>query len=136
MARLNINEMKDMAPEMAEKLTAAGIKHTDALLERARTPGDRRALAKELGCTPSELLEFVNRAELAQLKGVGRQFSDLLEDAGVDSIKELARRRPENLHAKMLEAAEASGVKRPPRLADVEAWIEQAKAMGTTVQEG
>jgi predicted flap endonuclease-1-like 5' DNA nuclease len=76
------------------------------------------------------LLELVNRADLARIKGVSGVYSDLLEEAGVDTVKELATRRPDNLHAKLLQTNEAKQLtQRPPAAAQVEDWVEQAKAL-------
>ena len=128
-----ITEIKGMSADMADKLKAKNIKDTEGLLAAAGKAADRRLLAKELGVEASQLLEYVNRADLVRLKGVGAQYSNLLEDAGVDSVKELARRKAENLHAKMMEIAASSGVKRAPRLDEVEAWIAEAKTMEAAV---
>ncbi len=130
MAKMHVHEIKGMPPEVASKLDAAGIKDSNQLLERAATASQRRQLAKELGIEPGQLLEYVNRADLARLKGVGTQYANLLEEAGVDSVKELAHRNAENLHQKLSAVAESGGhAKRAPRMDEVESWIEQAKAM-------
>ena len=124
-----ITEIKGMSTETADKLKAKNIKDSAGLLAAAGKAADRRLLAKELGIEAAQLLEYVNRADLVRIKGVGAQYSNLLEDAGVDSVKERARRKAENLHAKLVEAASASGVKRAPRMDEVEAWIAEAKTM-------
>lgn len=128
-----INEIKGMSADIADKLKAKNIKDTEGLLAAAGKAADRRLLAKELGIEAAQLLEYVNRADLVRLKGVGAQYSNLLEDAGVDSVKELARRKAENLHAKLTEIAVSSGVKRAPRMDEVEAWIAEAKTMEVAV---
>lgn len=128
-----ITEIKGMSAETADKLKAKNIKDSAGLLAAAGKAADRRLLAKELGIEASQLLEYVNRADLVRLKGVGAQYSNLLEDAGVDSVKELARRNAANLHVKLTEAASASGIKRVPRLDEVETWIAEAKTMEAAV---
>jgi predicted flap endonuclease-1-like 5' DNA nuclease len=81
------------------------------------------------------VLELANRADLARVKGIGKVFSDLLENAGVDTVKELSKRKPENLVATM---AEANGrlqlAKRNATLAEVTDWVSQAKALPATLK--
>src|SRR5512142_642769 len=97
-----VSTIKGMNPELAAKLKAEGITNTDQLLEAAGKSGLRRDLANKLGISGSELLELVNRADLARIKGIGDAYAHLLEEAGVDSVKALARRVPANLHDRML----------------------------------
>ncbi|MFN8474251.1 MAG: DUF4332 domain-containing protein [Anaerolineae bacterium] len=132
MANMRISEIRGMTADAAAKLKSIGITDSNKLFEKARTLADRRNLAKELGLEASQVLEYFNRADLARIKGIGPQFSNLLEDAGVDSVKELAHRRADHLYEKLSEVAKAGGqVKRLPRPADVEKWIAQAKEMAT-----
>jgi predicted flap endonuclease-1-like 5' DNA nuclease len=112
----------------ANKLRAAGIRGFSSLLARAATTRDRRKLAEETGISDKRILEWYNRADLQRIKGVGSEMADLLEAAGVDSIKELAQRRPDNLHAALLETnGRKKLVRRPPNAAQVQAWITEAK---------
>ncbi len=97
----SISSIKGMNPELAAKLKAQGITNTDQLVAAAGKAGPRRDLAKQVGVSGSELLELVNRADLARIKGIGDAYANLLEDAGVDSVKELAHRVPANLHDRM-----------------------------------
>jgi len=118
----------------AEKLKAAGVTTTQALLEMGATPKGRKDLAEATELSPKLILEWVNRVDLFRVKGVGEEYSDLLEFAGVDTVPELAQRKPENLHAKMLEVnAERKLVRRPPTLAQVENWVAQAKELPRVV---
>jgi hypothetical protein len=97
-------------------------------LEAGSTPKGRKDLAENTGISEKLILEWVNLADLLRIKGVGEEYSDLLEEAGVDTVAELARRNADNLHAKMSEVNEAKNlVRRPPTLNDVQKWIEQAK---------
>jgi predicted flap endonuclease-1-like 5' DNA nuclease len=119
-----------MSPELAAKLKEERITNTDHLLEAAMKPGPRRELAKKVGVSPSELLEYINRADLARIRGIGDVFANLLEDAGVDSVKELARRRPDHLHEALLKANEASQrVGRVPNVEMITGWIDEAKRL-------
>ncbi|MDX9955927.1 MAG: DUF4332 domain-containing protein [Anaerolineae bacterium] len=118
----------------AEKLKAAGVTTTQALLEMGATPKGRKDLAEATELSPKLILEWVNRVDLFRVKGVGEEYSDLLEFASVDTVPELAQRKPENLHAKMLEVnAERKLVRRPPTLAQVENWVAQAKELPRVV---
>jgi predicted flap endonuclease-1-like 5' DNA nuclease len=125
-----IDQLRGMSQELATKLRRHGISNSDQLLEAVRTPVARKELAEALGIEPRAVLELGNRADLARIKGIGGVFSDLLEHAGVDTVKELATRRPDNLRAKMAEVngdRELSG--RVPSLGMVGGWVEQAKSL-------
>lgn len=134
MARMRIASIRGMGTDHAQKMKGMGITNSDSLLAKAGSDSQRRQLAKDLGMEPSHLLEYVNRADLARIKGVGKQYANLLEEAGVDTVKELAHRRPDNLQQKLSEVASSRGVaKRPPTLREVESWVEQAKALAPVV---
>lgn len=127
---VTLRELRGMTPQIETKLKALGIKNSDDLLAMAKTPAARRDLAAKLGVDPSVVLELANRADLARVHGVGGVYSDLLEAAGVDTVKELARRNPENLHAAIVNLnAEKRLAGRVPSLNMVSAWIEQAKTL-------
>ena len=119
----------------ARLLNAAGIKYIDEYLERVRTPAQRRALAEETGIAPGLILKWANQADLCRLYGIGPQYAEFLEMAGVDTVKELAQRVPENLLAK-LEAvnAERQFVKRVPALKEVRRYVADAKALEPMLQ--
>lgn len=126
----NIIDIEGIGPVYAQKLTDAGIGTIEALLREAGSARGRKSLAESSGIDASHLLEWVNRADLMRIKGVGSEYSDLLENAGVDSVKELATRRPDNLHAKMLEVNAAKKlVRRTPTLGEVERWVAEAKSL-------
>ncbi|WP_295886994.1 DUF4332 domain-containing protein [uncultured Thiohalocapsa sp.] len=125
-----VKELQGINDTVLSALTAQDINDNLALVEAAATPAARKALAADCGVSASDLLELVNRADLARINGVSGVYSDLLEEAGVDTVKELATRRPDNLHAKLLETNEAKSItQRPPTAAQVEDWVEQAKAL-------
>jgi predicted flap endonuclease-1-like 5' DNA nuclease len=112
----------------ANKLRAAGIRGFSSLLARASTTRDRRKLAEETGISDKLILDWYNRADLQRIKGVATQMADLLEVAGVDSIKELAQRNPANLHEQLLATnAKKKLVRRPPSASQVQAWVTEAK---------
>jgi predicted flap endonuclease-1-like 5' DNA nuclease len=127
-------DIEGIGPVMAAKLAEAGVKTTGGLLKAGGTAAGRKTLAEATEIDAKKLLEWVNRADLMRIRGVGSQYSDLLEEAGVDTVKELGVRRPDNLHAKMLEINAAKKlVRRPPTLANVEAWVAEAKTLPAAV---
>ncbi len=112
----------------AGKLRQAGIGSIPALLKKGSTPRGRQEIAEKSGLSPKRILTWINHADLKRIKGVERQYSELLEAAGVDTVMELAQRRPDNLTQKMLETnKEKNLVRRPPSQKMVEKWVEQAK---------
>jgi predicted flap endonuclease-1-like 5' DNA nuclease len=118
----------------AEKLAAAGITTTEALLKAGASPKGREALEEETGIGHKLILEWVNLADLFRIKGVGEEYSDLLEEAGVDTVPELAQRNAENLYAKLQEVNAAKElVRRLPAQSQVANWVEQAKSLERVV---
>jgi predicted flap endonuclease-1-like 5' DNA nuclease len=118
----------------SQKLREVGIGTTEALLERGATPKGRQALAEETGIGGKLILEWVNHVDLFRIKGVAEEYSDLLEEAGVDTVPELAQRNAGNLYAKMqVVNQEKELVRRLPTLDQVSDWIEQAKALPRVV---
>jgi predicted flap endonuclease-1-like 5' DNA nuclease len=117
-----------MTDAVLATLAAKDIDDNEALVAAGASPEQRRALAADCDCDPKHLLELVNRADLARVKGVSGVYSDLLEEAGVDTVKELATRRPDNLHAKLIETNDREKLtRRPPTPGQVEDWVAQAK---------
>ena len=125
-----IQEIQGIGPAYAEKLIAAGITTSDLLLEKGQTPKGRNELEEATGLSSKLILTWVNHADLFRVKGIGPQFAELLEAAGVDTVKELATRNAENLARKMLEVNEAEHrVKRVPVVAEVQKMIDLAKEL-------
>jgi predicted flap endonuclease-1-like 5' DNA nuclease len=126
----SLKDIEGIGATYAEKLNQAGPASTDALLSAGSTPKGRADLAATTGIGEALILRWVNMSDLFRIKGVGEQYSDLLEAAGVDTVVELAQRRPENLQAKMTEVNEERNlVRRVPTLGEVSDWVEQAKAL-------
>jgi predicted flap endonuclease-1-like 5' DNA nuclease len=123
-----IIDLEGIGPTYAQKLNSADVKTTEDLLEAGATRRGREELAAQTGISGTLILEWVNLADLLRIKGVGEEYSDLLEEAGVDTVAELARRNAVNLHAKICEVNEEKQlVRRPPTLGAVTDWINQAK---------
>ena len=130
-----LSEIKGMSDAAAAALAKAGVNDSEALLERAITPKDRKELADATGVSLDDVLEFANRADLMRIRGVGRQYSDLLENAGVDTVPELAQRNPANLRAAMDALNEKDQlVGAMPSESQVADWVAQAKELGRKLQ--
>ena len=131
----NIEKIEGIGPDYKKKLAVAKIMTTEQLLEAGSKKKGREDLAEKSGIAPKLILEWVNLADLMRIKGVGEEYSDLLEEAGVDTVAELANRKPENLIAKILEVNEKEKlVRRPPVLKQVQNWVEQAKKLPKIVE--
>ncbi|MGF1462405.1 MAG: DUF4332 domain-containing protein [Maricaulaceae bacterium] len=125
-----ITEIEGIGPAYQVKLESQDITTTDALLEACATPKGRQTLAEACDISPKLVLKWANMADLMRIKGVGEEYSELLEVAGVDTVKELKHRNAANLTAKMAEVAEEKGlVRRPPSESEVARWIEQAQSL-------
>jgi predicted flap endonuclease-1-like 5' DNA nuclease len=132
---VSIKRIEGVGSVYAEKLAATGIKTSDDLLKAGNTRKKREELAEKTGISSKLIMEWVNLADLMRIKGVSEEYSDLLEEAGVDTVAELTRRNPESLHAKILEANEEKKlVRRPPTAGMVENWIEQSKKLPRIVE--
>jgi predicted flap endonuclease-1-like 5' DNA nuclease len=131
---MKILSIEGIGPVYAEKLIAAGIKTVEALLEKGASPKGRETLAEATGISEKLILEWVNLADLMRIKGVGEEYSDLLEEAGVDTVKELKRRNPENLFKALTEInQEKKLVRRVPTLKEVQKWIAEAGELPAVV---
>lgn len=123
-------DIEGVGAAYAEKLAAAGLVTTAQYLEKCATPAGRKALAEETGISDKLILKWANHADLFRVKGVGPQFAELLEAAGVDTVKELAHRKAENLAEKMAEVnAEKKLVRRVPVVVEVQKMVDFAKEL-------
>jgi predicted flap endonuclease-1-like 5' DNA nuclease len=133
---VKVEDVEGIGPVYAEKLALVGVETTDALLEQGAKPGGRKALEEATGIAHSLILEWVNHVDLMRIKGVGSEYSDLLEAAGVDSPAELANRNAANLAvtAQEVVAARPGIVRRTPTEAEIQGWIDQAKDLPKVVE--
>ncbi|MCM1066651.1 MAG: DUF4332 domain-containing protein [Muribaculaceae bacterium] len=123
-------DIEGVGEAYARKLEEAGVSTTDQLLERSATPKGREALAQETGLSSKLILRWANHADLFRIKGVAGQFAELLEAAGVDTVKEFRHRVAANLQPKLVEINETRHLcGRIPSVAEVERMIEQAKEL-------
>jgi predicted flap endonuclease-1-like 5' DNA nuclease len=114
----------------AEKLIAAGIEKVEDLLDKCAAPAGRAALAEQTGISPKLILKWTNHADLFRINGIGPQFAELLEAAGVDTVKELRHRVAANLAAKLLEVNEEKNLtNRVPVEKEIQKMIDQAKEL-------
>jgi len=131
----SIIDIEGIGTAYKKKLKDAGIATTEKLLEVAATPKGRKELAEKTGIGDALILEWVNLADLFRIKGVGSEYSDLLEEAGVDTVVELAKRVPKNLYAKMVEINTAKKlVRKMPTEEQVGDWVDQAKKLPRIVK--
>jgi predicted flap endonuclease-1-like 5' DNA nuclease len=127
---MKIEEIEGVGPAYAAKLSEAGITTVELLLEQGGAAKGRAAIAEKTEIGEKLILKWVNHADLIRLKGVGPQFAELLEAAGVDTVKELRNRNAANLAAKLIEINEAKGIAgTTPNEKQVEGWIEEAKTL-------
>jgi predicted flap endonuclease-1-like 5' DNA nuclease len=130
MANHKVEDIEGIGPVTGEKLRATGVKDTDSLLAKAATPAARKALAEAAGVSEAQLLKFANMADLYRVKGIGSEFSELLEAAGVDTVPELARRNAANLTEAMAKLnTDKKLTRRVPTESEVSGWIEHAKTL-------
>jgi predicted flap endonuclease-1-like 5' DNA nuclease len=128
---VSIKLLRGVDGELAAKLKGIGLSDSARFLAATRTPAGRKDVAEKAGISVDLVLELANRADLSRVKGIAQVYSDLLENAGVDTVAELANRRADHLTAKLAEINAAQKLsKRTPPLSFVEDWIAQAKALG------
>ncbi len=125
-----LEQVEGIGEVYAQTLREAGIATTGALLEQGATSKDREAIAEKTGISGKLILEWVNHVDLFRIKSVGEEYADLLEEAGVDTVPELAQRNPENLYQKLVAVnQEKKLVRKLPGQAQVSDWVEQAKSL-------
>ncbi len=123
-------DVEGIGKKYAGTLIKAGVKTTDALLKAASTPKGRKELAEKTGITDALILKWVNHVDLYRIKGVGSEYSELLEACGVDTIPELAQRKAANLVEKIVEVNKVKKlVRKLPVESQIANWIEQAKKL-------
>lgn len=130
----NITDIEGIGPAYAEQLGKAGVNTLADLLAKGGTREGRAALEAETGLSGTLILKWVNRADLDRVNGIGSEYADLLEAAGVDSVPELANRNAANLAAKLAEVNDGKNlVRQVPSESQVARWIEDAKTLDRAV---
>lgn len=131
---MRIIDVEGIGPVYAAKLGKIGIRTTETLLKKGASPAGRKEIGEAAGIGHALVLEWVNLADLYRIKGVGSEYSDLLEEAGVDTVVELSKRDAEHLHGKMMEINAAKNlVNRMAGLKQVRNWVSQAKRLPRVV---
>lgn len=135
MASYKISEIEGIGPAYSAKLQKAGLKTVNDLLKKGAAAKGRKEIAAATGIDQKMILKWVNMADLFRVKGIGQEYSELLEKAGVDTVKELRNRNAQNLYAKMAEVNSAGRalVRQLPGQKSVEKWVDQAKKMDPKV---
>jgi len=125
-----LSEIEGIGEAYSTKLEDAGITSLENLLTTCCEKKGRKELAEKSGVSEKLILGWVNRADLARVKGISTQYADLLKVAGVDTVPELGQRKAENLQAKMAEINEEKNlVRKIPTTSQVEDWVNQAKEL-------
>lgn len=126
----SITAIEGIGPVYQEKLAGAGIKTVEALLEKGASKKGRGEISAASGISETLILDWVNMADLFRINGIASQFAELLKAAGVDTVKELRTRNPENLHKALTETNETKKLTRVvPALSQIEDFINQAKSL-------
>jgi predicted flap endonuclease-1-like 5' DNA nuclease len=132
---VRIIDIQGIGSTYQEKLIAVGVHSTSRLLQVGATRRGRKDLSENTGISEKLILEWVNLADLVRIKGIGEEYSDLLEEAGVDTIRELRNRDPNHLHRTLSDINERKQlVRRLPSLRQVANWVQQAKAITPIVK--
>jgi predicted flap endonuclease-1-like 5' DNA nuclease len=128
-------KIEGIGEKYGTKLKMIGISKTETLLERGQKPQGRQEIADKSGITKTLILEWVNLADLFRIKGVGEEYSDLLEEAGVDTVVELAQRNPKNLYQSVVDVNQKKKlVRKLPSQDQVSDWVNQAKKLPRVVK--
>jgi predicted flap endonuclease-1-like 5' DNA nuclease len=130
-----LNEIEGIGPVFETKLNAVGVKTVEGLLKAGATKKGRVTLAEQSGIGEKNILEWVNAADLFRIRGIGSEYADLLEEAGVDTVVELGTRKPENLFKKLVDVnADKKLVRKLPTEAQVADWVKQAGKLPRVVE--
>ena len=130
-----LEKVEGIGPVYARKLRKAGIASTNALIKEGSTSRGRRSIASNAGITETLVLEWVNHVDLFRIKGVSEEYADLLEEAGVDTVPELAQRNAANLYQKIVEVNAAKKlVRQLPGQSQVADWVAQAKRLPRAIK--
>lgn len=132
---MDLINIEGIGPAYKDKLTHAGVTSVEDLLAKGAKPKGRADLEAATGISGTLILNWINMADLMRVKGVGEEYSELLHVVGVDTVVELSKRVPANLHAKIVQtAAEKNLVRTVPSLSQVEKWVAEAKTMPRVVE--
>lgn len=135
MANQKIEDVEGIGPAFGDKLRECGCKDTDSLLKAGATKAGRKTLAEQSGISEKQILGWVNKCDLSRVSGIGSEYADLLEAAGVDTVPELAQRNAANLADRCAEVnAEKNLTRKVPTTAQIEDWVKQAKGLDRVIE--
>jgi len=127
-------DIEGVGPANARKLLKAGVRATGSLLKKGATPKGRKEIAATSGINHKTILQWVNHVDLFRVKGIGSEFADLLEAAGIDTVVELSKRDPAKLVDALAKAsAKGNLTNRVPTLKMAKNWVAQAKKLPRAV---
>jgi predicted flap endonuclease-1-like 5' DNA nuclease len=130
-----LTTIEGIGPRFAQALKDQGVGSVEALLDAGRTQVSRTKLAAATGIADDRLLRFVNHADLMRIKGVGCEYAELLEAAGVDTVAELAQRNADRLRARLVAVNEETALVRAlPAASRVRDWVAQARTLARVVE--
>ena len=125
-----ITDIEGIGPAVADRLKGMRIRTTARYLEAAKNVRGRKTIAEHTGVDAGRILKWANLADMMRIKGVGEEYSELLEAAGVDTVRELKHRNPQNLAQAMAAAnARRKLVRLLPSEKAIAKWIAQANAL-------
>lgn len=131
---MKIEDIEGIGPKFGELLRNEGVTTAEKLLVVAATRKGRQELSAKTNIDDSRILKWVNCCDLCRISGISTQYSELLEAAGVDTVKELRNRNAENLAEKILEVNTTKKlVRQTPNLKNVQSWVDQAKELTPVV---
>lgn len=129
-----ILDLRYLEPDEAERLVDFGVASTDRLLLVAAHKKGREDISRETGIAEGRLLHLVHLADMMRVKGIGSEYSDLLDQAGVRTLAELQDCGPDRLHQDLIDLNEEHQiVRRLPSEGDVQAWVQDARAISSVV---
>ena len=130
-----LETIEGIGPVISEKLAEAGVGSIEALLKNGASKKGRHAIAEQTGITEMKILRLVNHADLMRIKGIGGEYSELLEWSGVDSVPELAQRNAAHLLEKITSVNdEKQLVRELPSEKQLSDWVTQAGVLEKIVQ--
>jgi predicted flap endonuclease-1-like 5' DNA nuclease len=130
-----LEKIEGIGTKYAGQLRKAGVRSTNDLLKKGATPVGRKQISKDSGISEKLVLEWVNHSDLFRIKGVSEEYADLLEEAGVDTVVELAQRKAENLFETMKQTnVKKKLVRQLPGISKVQDWVKQAKKLPRIIQ--
>jgi predicted flap endonuclease-1-like 5' DNA nuclease len=132
---LTLLSFEGISVAQVNRLAKAGIRSLQALFKRGATSKGRREIANQSGIDERAILDWVSRADMLRVRGIGHTYAELLEQAGVDTPVELAHRAPQNLYQRLIQVnREKNLLRRTPSLKQVEDWVHTARNLPRVVE--